>query len=276
MSKLLIYDGDCPLCEALSAGMLRWPLRGTERRALQSLESGLRDRLLEAGMREEMAVLETATGEIRMGVAGFAWALSERRPGLARLLARPWVLRLLGWIYGWIASNRRILAPPPRPAFECACEPAARPARTMLLIALFLAIAVAETLAAGALAGPRLGFGPGRRGALAILAITGSGWLVPALAIALALAGRRLIAFGHLSIVMAGGAAIFLAGALLGALLPGSGLPAALGVAASFAWMLRSVRRRLAFLALPGWVAALWAAGLWAGSGAALWLLWPR
>ena len=124
MSKILVYDGDCSMCAWLSRRSVDLGLVSEEgRRPYQSFEGELALRMEEAGIRNEMLVLEPATGELRAGIDAFLWLVADSRwRPLGRLAALAPVRALLGIAYRTIAYNRRVLAPPPR-GITCACDP---------------------------------------------------------------------------------------------------------------------------------------------------------
>lgn len=274
-SKILVYDGDCPMCDAGSALVLR-ALRLPEerRRPFQSFEGEMADRLLAAGMQNEMAVIDPS-GEIRTGIPGILGLLRETRAAwIARLLDRPWLHPALSLGYHLVAYNRRTIAPPRRkPAFVCACDPEYRPGWLLALIVLLLGFAFGMTALFGAVVASETGLATPSQGAVRMLIAAGSGWVLLFLA-ALALPRESRLPFlGHLGMVMAGGLLVLVPSMLLAPVLNGPWIAGVflLSVTASFLWMLRSLRRRLAYLQLsPAWLAG-WAAALWAGASVAIW-----
>ncbi|MDX1644015.1 MAG: DCC1-like thiol-disulfide oxidoreductase family protein [Thermoanaerobaculia bacterium] len=124
MSRILVYDGDCPMCRWISRRFAQIGLVDEgDRRPFQEFEGDEARLLVEAGIRNEMLVLEESSGEIRAGVDGFRWLL-ERTP--LRALATPlgWapVRRGLSLLYRVVAYNRRVLAPPSA-GVVCECDP---------------------------------------------------------------------------------------------------------------------------------------------------------
>ncbi|MGH9362699.1 MAG: hypothetical protein ACRD2T_12360, partial [Thermoanaerobaculia bacterium] len=70
--KVLVYDGDCPICIRGSELFVRWGLVPEERRReFQSYEGETAERLAAAGFRNEMEVFDQAAGDIRTGFPGF-------------------------------------------------------------------------------------------------------------------------------------------------------------------------------------------------------------
>jgi predicted DCC family thiol-disulfide oxidoreductase YuxK len=122
--RILVYDGDCPMCRTFSElARWRWLVGDAGTMRHDAFEGEEAARLEAAGIRNELAVLDRTTGEIRSGYDGIVWLLQEGRvPWLAALLAFPPVRWLLRHDYRLVAYNRRILAPPRRRA-ACACDP---------------------------------------------------------------------------------------------------------------------------------------------------------
>ncbi len=285
--KVLVYDGDCPICIRGSELFVRWRLVPEERRrAFQSLKGEIAARLAAGGFNNEMAVVEPASGEFRMGIPGFLWLLRDGRLGwLGRLLDRPWLAAPLSLLYHLISYNRRILAPPPGRAPEsgtvvrCACDPDERPGYQLALLVLLLAFATTSTALFGAAVAAGSGLAAPRAGALAAVLLSGAGWAALFLAVPLLLPqGSRLRFLAHLGMVMAAGVLPLLPAAALAPLVPRPALAAlvalvALAVAASFTLMLRQLARRLTYLGLSrGWLMG-WAAALWSGAAAVFLLL---
>lgn len=273
--KVLVYDGDCPLCIRGSRAFVRLGLLPEERRrAFQELPGEVAGRLAAAGFRNEMAVVEPASGEVRMGVAGFLWLLREGPLGrLARLLDRRGAREALSALYHMVSYNRRILAPP-RAGVRCACDPDDRPGYQLALLLLLLAWASALTALFGAAVAAGSGLAQPREGAWRTLVAAGSGWTVLFLTAPAAPRELRLRFLAHLGMVMATGVLALVPAILLAPFLAGAPLAAlvALSVAASFTLMARQLARRLRYLGLSRRWLAGWALALWTGAALAFWL----
>lgn len=151
MPKTMIYDGDCSLCEWISDCFGRLHLAEAGHCcSFQSFDGEAARRLETAGIRNEMLVLEDATGELRAGICGFLWLLEDTHAGLAWLLGLAPLRALLQLGYRTVAYNRRLLAPPPR-GFACSCDPDPHSGLRALLVSLLVAfdLGVAALLAVG-------------------------------------------------------------------------------------------------------------------------------
>jgi len=277
--KLVVFDGDCPLCQASNAALIRLRLaREEDSRPFQSFQGELRERFLDAGIHNEMAFLDPASGEIRTGPAGILWLLHETWIApLARLLDRPLFHGALDRLYHLVAFNRRILTPP-RTNIACACDPDPRPGYQVALIVLLLAFALGMTALFGAAVAAGTGLTTPARGAFQMLVAAGSGWVLLSLAALTLPADVRLPFLGHLGMVMAAGLLVLVPSMLLSLAPPGPWLAAVFGlsVAASFTLMLRKLGRRLRYLGLSrAWLAG-WTAALWVGATASVWFFYLR
>lgn len=123
--KILVYDGDCPMCVAASERFVRrgW-VAGDACRPFQSFGGEVAARLEAAGIRDGLGVIDQASGEIATGFPALL-RLFERRPApwWARLARLAPVLPVATFAYRVVAANRRALAPPPPRPFPCACDP---------------------------------------------------------------------------------------------------------------------------------------------------------
>jgi predicted DCC family thiol-disulfide oxidoreductase YuxK len=277
--KVLVYDGDCPLCNAASAAFVRLRLvRGEDRRPFQEFQGEVRERLLDAGIHNEMAVLDPESGGIRSGFPGFLWLLRETwLAPLARLLDRPLFRGVGDRVYHMVSYNRRILTPP-KSGITCACDPDPSPGYQVALIVLLLAFALVMTALFGAAVARGTGLTTPALGAFQMVVAAGSGWVLLFLAALTLPSEVRLPFLGHLGMVMAAGLLVLVPSMLLSLAPPGPWLAVLFGVsvAVSFTLMLRMLGRRLRYLGLSrAWLAG-WTAALWAGATASVWFFYFR
>jgi hypothetical protein len=252
--RVLVYDGDCALCVAASQRLVSWAgLPDERRRSHAAFEGEAFERLLAAGVHDELAVLEEATGEIRSGVPGILWWLRDGRLArAAALLDRPAIRALLVPLYRLVARNRRILAPPPPRPIPCACDPTPHAGYQGAFAALLGAAGLAGAM--GAIdAGARIArSGPGAATGPGTLALCAAPPILLAGLLSLRLpAGRRLAGLAHRLWPFAAAAPVFLLADAAARLLPAPGAPlatAALLAAGAFA-LGRSTLRRARILA---------------------------
>lgn len=260
--EVLVYDGDCPLCIAAVNALARAGLVARDAvRAYQDLDGDVAARLWEAGIRNEMAAYDPASGEVWSGVRALLRATrgSRLRP-LVRVLELPPVTALLSLGYRLVSYNRRILAPREPGPVRCACDPDFHLGYRLGLVALLLATAVLLTLLLGVTLPLRPEPVPAMRSALDMLVLAGSGWVVLML-LALRLPFERYVTWlGHLAVTMNAGLLVQVPGMLLSLVLAGPALGAVqvLSVVASFALMLRMQFRRARIQELPVLWPVLW------------------
>ena len=280
--RVLVVDGDCPMCMGFAGVLIRLRLIAPEaRRPLQTLEPELAERAVEAGVRNEIVALDPSTGALHPGLAGILWALEPSALGpLARLASRPALLRPLGALYRFVAYNRRFLTTPkpPEPGeIRCACEPDPRPALQGALIAVAAAFALAVSLGLGLAAPPGLRVVGARLGVLGPTVKLFWPWALPVLLGATLDASVRLPYLTHLAATAAAGAAVLAPLALAGILAPDavadpfeSLLQVSLICAALLMFAMQ--RKRVAFLRLRGIWLATWVACAGFGVAALGWL----
>lgn len=230
--RLLVYDGECPLCIGFSALYVRlgW-IPPAQRVPLLELEPELIERLLALGFGNEMAVVEPDRDTIRTGLDGILHLMSHTwaRP-FAAVLGLPGLRQLCELVYRFIGANRRFLSLPKPRGPACACEPDEKPAYNLALVVLGFALAFFVSLPFD---------WPLTRGELVAARV------LPALLLVwLTLPGSlRLRALGHVAMgTLHAGLVLGLGGLLL----PGNlrGLAWALAVA----WSGRQMLRRLRYL----------------------------
>lgn len=196
--KLLAYDDLCPMCVAKSATLVRWARAGERARAaLSSFEGETAARLEAAGARNELAVLDDATGAVSTGYDAIVDFLASHRGGAWPRVLGLAPVRAIGRVgYRMIAYNRRVLAPP-RGRVLCACDPDPRPRYNVALVVVLWVIAL-----------PGFAFALGPESAATLLA-----WFaaLPAVyAVARVIVARGLgVVPGHLMWVVAAASAPF-------------------------------------------------------------------
>lgn len=244
MPKILVYDGDCPMCWWITQRFVALGLLDDDRRRPFQAFEGERARALEqAGIRNEMLVLEPETGEIRAGVRGFSWLLEDTRYRLlGSLLGVVPVRAVLRLGYRIVAYNRRVLAPPPR-GIVCDCDPDPHNG----FRALFLAATAALALGSAAVLGVAIRHAFGVAGALpaVVLAVLLVSALLLLGRVTLVASAYRLV--GNALVVVAVGLLAALPLAALALLLAGTLARASVGFAAVAAVVAagRSLRWRL-------------------------------
>lgn len=221
--KFLAYDGDCPMCIAAVGALVNWGLvRPEQTRANHDLDPLDAELAREAGIRNQLVVIEPNSRETRVGTAGLLWIIGET-PGYGvatRVLSLPVLRQLLSFGYKAVSYNRRIISPP-KHQIVCDCEPQVTVGRRLSLIVplvVFSALVVAGWGAA-VFAGCKLGSAGAGAGLATIATLVG--WSLMTVAGFVVLGGMRGLDYlGHLAVTMFVGALILLAAAVVMPWLP--------------------------------------------------------
>ncbi len=260
--KMLIFDGDCPMCNATVGWLLAagWVMP-EQTRANYDLAPGELELARAAGIKNQLVVFDPLTRETRAGSDGLLWIIGANRPWnlLVRVLALPGFRHGLRIAYETISYNRRVISPP-RHQIVCDCEPDVTPARRLMLI---VPLAVVALILVGLL-GAAMSFGwelgSAWQGAALAIVAAASGPVVLAVAAAVSLSGQQRIDYvAHLVVTFFAGA-VLVSPAIVASLAPSPSFGLVfdlLAVAAAAYAMFRMQRRRLAVLKLPP--AWLWA-----------------
>jgi predicted DCC family thiol-disulfide oxidoreductase YuxK len=203
--KILVYDGDCPMCTATIARLLGAGLIKSEQViSNHDLAGADLEAALAAGIRNQLVVLDPETRETRAGSDGLLWIIGHNtnHRALVRVLSLPGLRHLLRWGYETISYNRRIVSPP-RHQVRCDCEPEVTLARRLMLIVPLLsaALLLAGLFGASVFVGGALG----QASSGALLMMAAEGVLVMALVIAacITLRGEQRVDYvAHLSVIV--------------------------------------------------------------------------
>src|SRR5262245_59133879 len=109
--KRLVFDGDCPMCRATIATLLRLKLvRPEQTVSNHDLDPGDRALAQAAGLRNELVVLDPETRETRRGTDGLLWIIADNTGlfGLVWLFSLTGFRQVLRGVYQTISYNRRI------------------------------------------------------------------------------------------------------------------------------------------------------------------------
>lgn len=179
--KVLVYDGDCRMCTRFSRiADRRWLVGPAERRPADSFEGDTAVRLAEAGVHNELAVIDTATDEIRTGYDGILWLMrSGKLSWLVPLFARGPLAWLGRTDYKTVAYNRRIISPVKR-GIACACDPDLHVGyRTLFIVLCVVWMALIMGVFAWTLLGGSWWLGAALPAAWALVALPGLGFPQP-------------------------------------------------------------------------------------------------
>jgi predicted DCC family thiol-disulfide oxidoreductase YuxK len=269
--KILMYDGDCPMCTSTIALLVRAGLVQSEQtRSNHELVGVEFEAAQAAGIRNQLVVLDPQTRQTRSGSDGLLWIIRDNTGNhvLVRLLSLPGIRHLLRWGYETISYNRRIISPP-RHRVVCDCEPEVTLARRLMLVVPALVATLVLTAWFGAAVFVGWELGDAHRGALFMEVAAGSGWMVLVVAAMALLRGERRVDYlSHLVVTMFVGVLVLLPACLAAPLFPRQVLVPldCLSVLISFALMFSMQRRRVAAAGVSNrWLWA-WVVALAAGS----------
>jgi predicted DCC family thiol-disulfide oxidoreductase YuxK len=271
-TKVLVFDGDCPMC----LGAIAWLTRsGLVSRKQTVSHHDLPPEELEivraAGIRNQLVVLDRSSNETRIGSDGLLWIVGDNPQyrWLARLLSLPVARQLLRFGYEAVSYNRRIISPPQH-RIACDCEPEVTTGRRLMLILPALVVAVMAFAVCGAAFAPAFDIDPGLAGLALVLS---KGIAIVALSMVIATAGRGhepLQYVGHFSLALVSGSLVLVPFCLLAAFAPPNFTPM-LGIAAAVAalavifWNLTRRTRAANLKPTIMWSAALaWAVAFFA------------
>jgi predicted DCC family thiol-disulfide oxidoreductase YuxK len=278
--KVLIYDGDCPMCRATIGKLLHLRLvRPEQTRSNHDLQGPDLEAAQAAGLRNELVVLNPESRETRSGTDGLLWIIRDNTGNhpLVRLASLPGFRDILRWGYQAISYNRRIISPP-RHQIVCDCEPQVTVARRLslivplLLLTALLAAAFGAALFTGAEKSPVAG------AVVAILA-AGAGWFVLIVAaIAFLKRDKRIDYVGHSAVTMFIGSLVLVPATLIALVAPRDAALALAGVslAISLVVMVKMQKRRVTALGISQVWLASWPVALVGGVLATCWFYFDR
>lgn len=121
-NKVIVYDDNCPLCQAYTAGFVKagWL---KERRGFATVGPELLAKIDFDRARHEIPLLDTKTGEVTYGLSALFLIFGERMPIFKPLFRSRWFRPMLYPLYQIITYNRRIIAGSSAPKTGCDCAP---------------------------------------------------------------------------------------------------------------------------------------------------------
>lgn len=133
----LLYDEDCPLCRWYTAKFVQYGFLNPEGRISYSTHIDRLKQVVDPELAQnKIACIDHRTNQVSYGIDSLLLILGQRFkliPIIGRFKPVNYLLRLL---YQLITYNRKIVAPAPKQAIACACEPS----RSILWRFLFIAL----------------------------------------------------------------------------------------------------------------------------------------
>lgn len=113
MKPLLIYDADCPVCEAYTKGFVKLGLLSDEARQSSRTcrDQQIIGRLDPERMRHELPLIDLEGPEVRYGVDALLTVVGFRFPKFARFVHHTFLYNWAKNLYAFIAYNRRVVIP---------------------------------------------------------------------------------------------------------------------------------------------------------------------
>lgn len=148
-TRMLLYDGDCPLCRSMVAFLRRIGLT-RQVNVIPWQQANITDESLGERIRSEIIMVDPESGETAGGIDVISQLFRSATlfRTLAVLLDFPFIRRLAEMLYTLIALNRRILSPPMPYGIPCACDPPENPPARRQLIWLLVCIILLPLLMA--------------------------------------------------------------------------------------------------------------------------------
>jgi hypothetical protein len=207
-NKLIIYDSNCYLCRTGARLSDKYSFVPSEKlAAYNDLPPELRSKVHLPSFRNEMAVIDTRSGNTLYGLDGILYVLGTRYKALKKVRTGGVLYRIIRMLYRTVSYNRYIMFPP-RSLFKCDCQPPLNRRYRLLLFA-FCGLAA---LIISSLLGISIAFNSGlpvKRSVLATLAAVGSGWVIQILTAKTALKEETFYDYlGHLGVIMLTGVLI--------------------------------------------------------------------
>ncbi len=210
--KIIVYDNNCPMCQAYTKGFVKWGVLSAQNRvAFCELNPQQAGRYLDVQRsRHEIPLIDLAGGETLYGVDAMTYLIGRKIPFIGTLMRNAMVHRFFKNLYSFISYNRRVITATTPANSGLDCTPDFHLKHRLAFIA--FALAVSSWVSWG------FGISAGYYFAQA------SGWAMgglPGLALLAAMAAKRKTEPGNRNIVEHAGqlAVVMLTGALL--LLPG-------------------------------------------------------
>jgi predicted DCC family thiol-disulfide oxidoreductase YuxK len=140
-NKLLIYDDNCPLCSCYSSWFVRCGLLPTNgRTAFSALDSSLMQKIDFAKSKNEIPLLDTATGKVLYGIDSLLELLGQKCSLIKSTGNLPVINWLLRKLYKFISLNRKVIVAQKCGNGSIDCSPDMNFTYRILFMAVFLLV----------------------------------------------------------------------------------------------------------------------------------------
>jgi predicted DCC family thiol-disulfide oxidoreductase YuxK len=258
---ILIYDGDCGICRAITKILLSSRLVSPDRiKPYEQLQGDVASAVWAAGIRNEMVAVSPSGTETRAGISGMLWVLEEQLPSfIMQFVYFTPIKRTLTFLYKTIAYNRRVISPSSR-GLACTCDPDYSKFYSVSFFLCCIVFASIITALFGAAIFSESGLGSELEGAAQMIGAAGSGWVMLMLA-SISISGQKQVEFlAHLGATMVVGVIVLVPAILLTPILNTNLMYAllVLSVVGSFTTMLHMQRYRIQRIGLPQRWVTVW------------------
>lgn len=121
----LLYDEDCPLCRWYTKLFVKYKLLPVEGRIPFTVYTQTHPGIVDADLAQtKIACVNNRTNEVNYGIDSLLLVISQRFKWIQIVGNFKPIHYLLQLLYLFVSYNRKIVAPGPKKALDCACEPA--------------------------------------------------------------------------------------------------------------------------------------------------------
>lgn len=272
LSKAIIYDSSCPMCQAYTKGFVKWGILAPEHRiSFCELEPDQAQRYMDlTRSKHEIPLVDLSGGKTLYGIEALSYLLSQRLPFIQTFLSCKPIHWFCQKLYSFISYNRRVITATTSENKGIDCKPDFHLSYRLLFI--FFGILIAS-LITWKLGSSTSAYSSSLSG-YSMLLICGSGWLIQMIAAISILKGQERIEYlGQLATLMLIGTWVLLPGLWIDSLTHHSSiLWISVSVLISSILMHTEHIRRLRYLHLSIYWLFLWSAALFGTALAELWL----
>ncbi|MBL0745027.1 DCC1-like thiol-disulfide oxidoreductase family protein [Chryseolinea lacunae] len=118
-NHIILYDDECPMCDLYTRQFVRTGMLDQNGRAPYAQADALHLALDKERARNEIAMVDTESGEVVYGINSFFKILINRFPALEFLFRWKIFQWLAARVYAFISYNRKVIVPSTRPQALC-------------------------------------------------------------------------------------------------------------------------------------------------------------
>jgi hypothetical protein len=134
---ILVYDSECPLCRAYTGAFVKYGLLDRNgRQAFGTQSAAVKEYIDSRRARNEIALVNSRTGEVTYGVESLMKVIWNRYPFLRPVFLFPPVLWFARKCYALVSYNRKVVVPGNVFEGDAICRPDFHPGYRLLYIVL--------------------------------------------------------------------------------------------------------------------------------------------